>query len=210
MTKPNTHILPGSQFGLLTVVRRDGTKQFPSGQSSPQWLCECACGTQKVVDAKNLKRQKSCGCWQPRQHIDLSGQRFGRLIAIDYVGQSLWLCRCDCGQTPTVRAALLRKGATRSCGCLSLERVQAPTRKEQVKYCTAHDRLRNARGRASAHLCVDCGEPAKEWAYDGNDANELHEWVNGSYLAFSLNLSAYSPRCHKCHRRFDVAKRMSA
>lgn len=208
MTKPNTPILPGSQFGRLTVLRREGTKNFPSGQSSPQWLCECVCGTQRVVDAKNLRRQKSCGCWKPQNPIDLSGRRFGRLGVIEYLGQGLWSCLCDCGQTSTVRGSLLRKGATRSCGCLNLERVQAPTRKERVKYLSLHDRIRNARGRASDHSCVSCGESACEWSYDGDDANELHEWVNGSYLAFSLNTDAYSPRCRKCHRRFDLSKRV--
>lgn len=207
MSKPNTPIGPGSQFGRLTVLRRDGTKHFPSGQTSPQWLCECVCGTQKVVDAKNLPRQKSCGCWKPPQHVDLSGQRFGRLVAIEYLGQSFWLCRCDCGQSPTVRGSLMRSGVTRSCGCLNLERVQAPTRKEQVKYFSVHDRLRNARGRANDHPCVSCGVPADDWSYDGDDVNELREWVNGSYLAFSLDLTSYSPRCRKCHRRLDASKR---
>lgn len=46
---------------------------------------------------------------------DLTGQRFGRLEAIyrngsDRQNNALWLCRCDCGNTVSVRALFLRKG----------------------------------------------------------------------------------------------------
>ena len=54
---------------------------------------------------------------------DITGQRFGRLIAIKRVdntctGQVCWLCRCDCGNKTTVRSNGLCSGNTKSCGCL--------------------------------------------------------------------------------------------
>ncbi|MBR4420014.1 MAG: hypothetical protein IKT32_03965, partial [Clostridia bacterium] len=55
--------------------------------------------------------------------IDLTGQKFGRLTAIEriesYKQRSRWLCLCECGNTNTVLASHLRSGAVRSCGCLS-------------------------------------------------------------------------------------------
>lgn len=61
-------------------------------------------------------------------HIDLSlaGQRFGRLTALSYAGQSAggaqqWVCACQCGGQTTARAIDLRKGLKRSCGCLAAE-----------------------------------------------------------------------------------------
>lgn len=53
---------------------------------------------------------------------DLSGQRFGKLVAISYIrsdsnGNALWLCRCDCGNEPIVAGKDLRSGNTHSCGC---------------------------------------------------------------------------------------------
>ena len=47
--------------------------------------------------------------------IDLSGQRFGKLIAIkpikDENGWYLqWLCECDCGKEKIVRTQNLKKG----------------------------------------------------------------------------------------------------
>lgn len=55
--------------------------------------------------------------------IDLTGQRFGRLVALSDVGRNrsgsvLWRCVCDCGQEVIVRGAELRNGAYKSCGCL--------------------------------------------------------------------------------------------
>lgn len=57
------------------------------------------------------------------QPIDLTGQRFGRLVAIEVAGRGkyrLWKCRCDCGKSTVVDGASLRTGNTRSCGCLML------------------------------------------------------------------------------------------
>jgi len=61
---------------------------------------------------------------------DISGQRFGRLIAVKRVGvdsgrTSLWFCKCDCGNEKTVRLTSLRNGSTQSCGCLYKESRRA-------------------------------------------------------------------------------------
>ena len=65
---------------------------------------------------------------------DLTGQRFGRLIAIkrveDYVYSSgykevQWLCKCDCGNEIIVRSKnLTKKKSTQSCGCLQIDNVR--------------------------------------------------------------------------------------
>lgn len=57
---------------------------------------------------------------------DLTGQRFGRLTVVNRAGsgkdrQALWLCQCDCGNNCIVYASNLRKGHTKSCGCLQKE-----------------------------------------------------------------------------------------
>ena len=54
---------------------------------------------------------------QPR---DLTGQTFGRLIALNRVpvkGDSKWVCRCSCGTIKTISGADLVSGHTKSCGC---------------------------------------------------------------------------------------------
>lgn len=62
--------------------------------------------------------------------IDLSGQRFGRLIALRFHSYGAnwspkWLCKCDCGKEKIVFGRALRLGATRSCGCLHREITSA-------------------------------------------------------------------------------------
>jgi hypothetical protein len=54
--------------------------------------------------------------------IDVTGQRFGKLIAVrrdgsDARGEAVFLCVCDCGNSRRVRSSMLRGGLTRSCGC---------------------------------------------------------------------------------------------
>lgn len=56
--------------------------------------------------------------------VDLTGQRFGRLVAIRPTEERyrkttvVWECRCDCGKIKRVPATLLRNGTVKSCGCL--------------------------------------------------------------------------------------------
>lgn len=55
--------------------------------------------------------------------IDLAGQKFGKLTVIERAenkgNQTMWLCRCDCGETTVVVADNLKRGHTKSCGCIS-------------------------------------------------------------------------------------------
>lgn len=51
------------------------------------------------------------------------GQRFGKLLVIDYAGKrnghQMWLCKCDCGAEVIKRGSNLTSGHTKSCGCNS-------------------------------------------------------------------------------------------
>src|SRR5882672_6509481 len=56
----------------------------------------------------------------------LVGMRFGRLTVISRSnGRSMWLCICDCGNNKAVRTDHLKRGATRSCGCLGRENLES-------------------------------------------------------------------------------------
>ena len=57
---------------------------------------------------------------------DIKGNRYGKLVAIQsYYDKekkcTLWVCKCDCGNTATVRANSLKHGRVKSCGCLRSE-----------------------------------------------------------------------------------------
>jgi hypothetical protein len=71
-----------------------------------------------------------------RKPKDLTGQRFGRLVAVELTderqnGGAVWLCRCDCGTTIKMAIASLRNG-TRSCGCLGFGPGRSATRRGGV------------------------------------------------------------------------------
>jgi 5-methylcytosine-specific restriction endonuclease McrA len=57
-----------------------------------------------------------------RDILDLTGRRFGKLVAIEFVGLNakqhvaLWRCECDCGRTSVPRSNGLTSGNSRSCG----------------------------------------------------------------------------------------------
>lgn len=55
--------------------------------------------------------------------VNLLNKRFGRLIVIQkgkiFEGQHQgWICKCDCGNTKELNGKFLRRGDTKSCGCL--------------------------------------------------------------------------------------------
>lgn len=114
--------LTGVRFGKLVVLHRAGTIG-----SKTRWLCRCDCGGSITTLAASLVSgaTTSCGCAHidagVRRRVDLSGTRFGRLVATRTVpskpGRVTWECICDCGRVVRVRAAYLVNGDTKSCGC---------------------------------------------------------------------------------------------
>ncbi|MFA7176145.1 MAG: hypothetical protein WC114_02765 [Smithellaceae bacterium] len=66
---------------------------------------------------------------------DLTGQRFGRLVAQYYAGRcgavTQWVCLCDCGQYIIVHRGHLQSGRISSCGCLRAELTANRNRNSQ-------------------------------------------------------------------------------
>ncbi len=105
------------------------------------WRCECECGGEKEVPAAYLLNgyTRSCGCMNAERQarLDITGQRWGRLVAVCHVGyttveqtgkkQAVWLWQCDCGNTKEIPATQVKHGGTRSCGCKAIELLLSPT-----------------------------------------------------------------------------------
>lgn len=53
--------------------------------------------------------------------IDITGEKYGRLTAIKYMKHQKWLWRCDCGNYKVIKTSLVKRGETKSCGCLMKE-----------------------------------------------------------------------------------------
>lgn len=49
--------------------------------------------------------------------MDITGQKFNKLTAIEYRGNCKWLFRCECGSEAVINGSRVRQGLTKSCGC---------------------------------------------------------------------------------------------
>lgn len=132
--------LEGKRFGRLLVVKRTDNKN-KSGEKI-YYLCECDCGTSKVIDGNALKGNStvSCGCFNKENASRLfmknlkNGDRFGRLVATgEYIKKNkeiYWECICDCGNKTYVKGYSLRSSHTTSCGCYRKEAARTSVFKD--------------------------------------------------------------------------------
>lgn len=110
---------------MLTVLQRDPVEHE---NHHVYWVCKCDCGNTVSVQGDHLRggRTRSCGCMSDafrveKRRVDISGQRFGNLVAISLGvnpqnGNTEWLCKCDCGKALYIALTNLRSGQ-KSCGC---------------------------------------------------------------------------------------------
>lgn len=82
-----------------------------------------------------------------------------------------------------------------------------------VEYQRAHRRVYRLWGRARRYPCVSCGQPARQWAYDGTDPSERRGYDHtGSRkplarpMIFSIWPEFYMPMCNTCHRCHDIPR----
>lgn len=112
--------LINKRFGKLVVI--EPTTKRDSG-GAVIWKCRCDCGKEHFVSTGGLRQgTKSCGCITSA--IDLTGQRFGKLVALEPTDQRsgsfvVWKCQCDCGNITYASVGNLKTGHVKSCGCLS-------------------------------------------------------------------------------------------
>ncbi len=121
---PNRLInITGEKFGRLLVL-----SHHKRGGHKGRWECRCDCGATVYILSGDLRGgfTKSCGCLhqesaETHNLIDLTGQRFGALVAITRDGRRrgriAWLCSCDCGVSTRVATSDLTSGNSVTCGC---------------------------------------------------------------------------------------------
>ena len=129
--------------------------------------------------------------------IDLTGQRFGRLLVIrrakkkNKCRHTAFLCRCDCGAEKIIFGTNLRTKSTQSCGCLQRDILKTETRENNRNWNPDTTNPHTGRNRARARYkqkrpCVVCNSPQTERHHrDGNTFN--NEQGNVPFL------------CRRCH-----------
>jgi hypothetical protein len=155
------------------------------------------------------------------QFIDLTGQRFGRLVVIDKSemrkrGRIVWNCLCDCGNTHLATTGILREGSVRSCGCYSgvfqrksgdaasfsrcFSQYLANAKRRNIEFSLSKEEFRSI----SSNVCWYCGaDPKPNYArYLNSDVLPVPFIANGvdrkdNNLGYTLSNSvAYCFTCN--------------
>lgn len=106
--------ITGKQFGEWSVIEYACDKK---------WRCICSCGNIRDVSAYSLKNGLSKTCGDKTKHtygnerafVDITGQQFGVLKVIEYLGNSRWKCQCSCGEYVELLSKNIREHKHLSC-----------------------------------------------------------------------------------------------
>lgn len=85
------------------------------------YRCRCSCGkSERIILKYDLVngRTKSCGHDSEKAFKDLTGQQFGDWKVLEYAGNRMWKCQCQCklGTIRNVHGYSLISGKSTSCG----------------------------------------------------------------------------------------------
>lgn len=104
------------------------------------------------------------------------GQKFNRLTVVgilkDTTGQTVWKCKCDCGNYVERLAKNIKHGEFKSCGCISKE-LQENGHCNDRLYCVYHDMVER---------CYYEGHASYK-NYGGRGIRVCDEW-RSNYLTF--------------------------
>ena len=107
--------------------------------------------------------------------VDLTGKKFGRWIVKGFSHKNgkmfYWSCLCDCGKERAVFGGDLKRGGSRSCGCLQKEEVS--------DRFTSHGMARHPAYRSWQHMKNRCGNPTDDGYkdYGGRGIKICNEWL---------------------------------
>lgn len=111
--------------------------------------------------------------------VDLTGQRFGKLIVIrragsNKFGKARWECVCDCGKTHFAVTQTLREGGVTSCGCEHIASAKRTGHKNRVHGQSPHGLYVTWRDMLSR-----CQNPKHKsyHNYGGRGVNICSEWA---------------------------------
>ena len=111
------------------------------------------------------------------KYVDLTGQRFGRLIVIKRADNSKdnrakWLCKCDCGNEKNIVGKSLRKMKTQSCGRLQKEQAKMVNTKHGMRYTKLNKTWNSMKQRCNNSNCKQYKN------YGGRGIKVCDEWLD--------------------------------
>lgn len=134
---------------------------------------------------------------------DLKGMIFGRLTVLyransrksgsDNRSRVFWMCKCECGVMKEIQSSPLLQGNTKSCGCLSIEKIK------NLNY--SHGESNRTREFSSwSHMKgrCNCETDIKYVNYGGRGISVCERW-NNSYQNFLEDMGR-CPDGYSIHR----------
>lgn len=116
----------------------------------------------------------------------MSGLRFGRALVLRFDkisnGHAWWIIRCDCGNEKSVDGSSLRRGSTKSCGCMGMEMLSLGPK---IAKKHGHTIFRSRTYQAWNSMKQRCYNPRNDRYYDygGRGIKVCDRWRN-SFEAF--------------------------
>ena len=141
--------------------------------------------------------------------IDLTGQRFGRLVVINRAEtrgknrRAFWNCLCDCGKNKTIESQSLKFGRSKSCGCLHNELLAERQKKHGLLYSNRRlygiwssmkQRCANPNRSAFKYYGGKGIKVCQEWL----DFPSFHLWATTSGYTEKLTLDRINPDGNYC------------
>lgn len=114
------------------------------------------------------------------KRLELTGQRFGRLVVVSDAGiekgRHYWDCICDCGITMRVYTGHLRNGHTKSCGCFKRDL----TIKRSMKHGQDRRGLATAEYTSWSRMIQRCNNPKRKdyKNYGGRGIKVCGRWLD--------------------------------
>lgn len=128
--------------------------------------------------------------------LDLTGKRFGKLVAIkrgedelrkDGRHNSTFICQCDCGNIVRVVSSRLKSGNTQSCGCLHKQKTSEINKSHGMRNTRIYGIWCRMKQRCYNPNSIDYKE------YGGRGISVAEEWKNSfeNFMEWSM-ISGYS------------------
>lgn len=97
---------------------------------------------------------------------------------LEYLGNSKWLCKCDCGTIKQVNGGHLKNNRIRSCGCLFSELASKRIKQRNIKHNLFNKNKRlYACWRSLKSRCY-CKNNSSYKLYGGRGIKVCDEWLN--------------------------------
>jgi len=152
-----------------------------------------------------------------KKAIDLTGQKFGRLTVIrrnypNGKNGANWLCKCECGKEKVVNGANLRRGNTKSCGCLQKNYRGFKPKIASMRY-VIHEYKKSAKERGYEYKlteeqfaeitkkdCYYCGaKPSRPSNYQNNNGVYIYNGIDRIDNTKGYTIDNVVPCCTRCN-----------